>query len=63
MRKQIDKQKIYDYLTTIPQGKVVTYGQLAELYAFGGINAQREKLEADCIVVEGNKVDLNRYGW
>lgn len=24
------KQKVYDYLLTIPKGKVVTYGQLAE---------------------------------
>ncbi len=24
------KQKVYDYLTTIPRGKVVTYGQIAE---------------------------------
>jgi len=24
------KQKIYDYLKTIPKGKVVTYGQIAE---------------------------------
>lgn len=24
------KQKVYDYLLTIPKGKVVTYGQIAE---------------------------------
>lgn len=24
------KQKVYDYLKTIPKGKVVTYGQIAE---------------------------------
>lgn len=24
------KQKVYDYLLTLPQGKVVTYGQIAE---------------------------------
>ena len=25
------KQKVYDYLTTIPHGKVVTYGQIAQM--------------------------------
>ena len=25
----MDKQKVYDFLTTIPKGKVVTYGQIA----------------------------------
>ena len=29
MKKQINKQEIYEYLTTIPKGKVVTYGQIA----------------------------------
>ena len=24
------KQQVYDFLTTIPQGKVVTYGQIAQ---------------------------------
>ena len=24
------KQKVYDFLTTIPRGKVVTYGQIAQ---------------------------------
>ena len=95
------KEKVYDFVKNVPQGKVVTYGQiaeylgnknlartvgnilhenpdgekypcykvvnregrLAEQYAFGGANAQREKLEADGIVVERNKVDLKRYGW
>ena len=30
MSKQIDKQKVYEYLSIIPKGKVVTYGQIAE---------------------------------
>lgn len=30
MRKKNVKQKIYDFLKTIPKGKVVTYGQIAE---------------------------------
>lgn len=27
---RIDKQMVYEYLTKIPKGKVVTYGQIAE---------------------------------
>lgn len=27
------KKKVYDYLRTIPKGKVVTYGQIAEFLA------------------------------
>ena len=30
MRRKIDKQLVYEYLTRIPKGKVVTYGQIAE---------------------------------
>lgn len=94
------KQKVYDYLLTIPAGKVVTYGQIAEYlgdnnlarvvgnilhnnpdeekypcykvvnakgelaehFAFGGREGQKRKLEAEGIVVEGNKVDLRKYG-
>ena len=26
----MDKQAVYDFLTTIPRGKVVTYGQIGE---------------------------------
>ena len=29
MKTKIDKQMVYDYLTAIPKGKVVTYGQIA----------------------------------
>lgn len=95
----MDKQAIYDFLTTIPDGKVVTYGQigehfgnrhyaraignilhenpngtkypcykvvnskgkLAEHYAFGGLEAQRQKLLADGIEVKNNRVDLEKY--
>ena len=95
------KNKVYHYLTTIPTGKVVTYGtfaehlgnknlartvgnilhvnpdgekypcykvvnvkgQLSEQYAFGGIDIQKRKLEAEGIVVVDNKVDLTKYGW
>lgn len=100
-KEKMSKQKVYEYLTTIPKGKVVTYGtiaeyfgnknfartignilhqnpdeekypcykvvnargMLAEQYAFGGIDAQRKKLEAEGIVVVGNTVDLKRYLW
>ena len=30
MSRKIDKQIVYEYLTAIPNGKVVTYGQIAE---------------------------------
>ena len=35
----MDKQAIYDFLTTIPAGKVVTYGQIGEF--FGNIHYAR----------------------
>ena len=95
----MDKQAIYNFLTTIPKGKVVTYGQIALFlgnknlsraignilhqnpdgekypcykvvnakgklscyYAFGGLAAQREKLQQDGIAVENNRVDLSIY--
>ncbi len=98
---KIDKQALYELLRTIPNGKVVTYGTLAELlgnralaravgnalhfnpdgekypcykvvngkgelshaYAFGGLEGQKRRLEADGVVVEKGKVDLKRYGY
>ena len=101
MRNSIDKQAVYEYLRLIPQGKVVTYGQIAEYlgnkklaraignilhvnpdgekypcykvvnakgmlskqYVFGGLEVQRWKLEMDGVVVDGEKVDLQRYQW
>lgn len=91
-------RSIYDFLRTIPKGKVVTYGQLAraigspcaaravgnvlhanpdpdyypcykvvdregrlaEHFALG-IDEQKRRLEADGIVVDGYKVDLEKY--
>ena len=38
-------------------------GKIAENYAFGGATAQRKRLEADGIIVNNNKVDLNVYRW
>ncbi len=35
----MDKQAVYDFLTTIPKGKVVTYGQIGE--ALGSRNYAR----------------------
>lgn len=93
------KEKVYAFLQTIPKGKVVTYGQIAEYlgniklaravgnilhsnpdenkypcyrvvdrngklskqFAFGGIEKQKEKLEADGIAVDHYCVDLNIY--
>lgn len=94
-------KKIYDYLCSIPDGKVVTYGQIAEYlgnknlarhvgnvlhknpnaekypcykavnakgqlscrFAFGGTAGQRRRLEQNGIVVDGIKVDLEKYQW
>lgn len=100
MTGKFDKAQLYELLTTVPQGKVVTYGRLALMlgnknlaravgnalhsnpdgdkypcykvvnsqgqlsaaYAFGGLEAQKRRLEADGIVVEDGKVDLKKYG-
>ena len=101
MSRKIDKQIVYEYLTAIPKGKVVTYGQIAEFlgnknlartvgnilhenpdgdkypcykvvnakgnlaknYAFGGVDCQKIRLEADGVIVKNNKVDLKVYQW
>lgn len=100
MNSSFDKEKLYNLLTRIPKGRVVTYGQLARMlgnkfwaqsvgnalhtnpdgekypcykvvnskgklstaYAFGGLDEQRRRLEAEEIVVVEGKVDLKRYG-
>lgn len=97
----MDTQKVYNLLTTVPKGKVITYGGLAQLlgnkklaravgnalhknpdadkypcykvvnakgelshaYAFGGIEEQTRRLEADGIAVVNGKVDLQQYGF
>lgn len=94
------KEKVYLYLLTVPRGKVVTYGQIADYlgnrklaravgnilhnnpskekypcykvvnskgqlsvnFAFGGIEKQKEKLEAEGIEVVNYRVDLAKYG-
>ena len=95
-------EAICEYLTMIPDGKVVTYGQIARWmgnpglarvvgnllhvnpdplhfpcykvvnhkgrltgrFAFGGINVQKEKLEAEGIEVSDDYVvDLEKYQW
>lgn len=99
--KDNKSELVYEYLTKIPQGKVVTYKQIAQYlgnprlarvvgnilhsnknpdkypcykvvnskgslafrYAYGGINGQKQRLEADGIIVKDNKVDLNIYKW
>ncbi len=93
------KEKVYNYLLTIPKGKVVTYKQIAEYlgnpklsrvvgnilhrnpnekkypcykvvnskgklskkFAFGGIEKQKEKLEAENIEVINYTVALKKY--
>ena len=94
-------KKVYEYLLKIPNGKVVTYGQiaiylgnprlarvvgnilhnnpdenkypcykivnakgrLAPSFAFGGMDKQKEKLQADGIEVKDDMVDLSKYQW
>ena len=38
-------------------------GNLAENYAFGGVDCQKMRLEADGIIVKNNKTDLKVYQW
>lgn len=95
------KQRVLQFLLTIPKGKVVTYGQIAAYlgnkglarvvgnvlhsnpdpdrypcykvvnaqgklaahFGFGGLEAQRRRLEADGIKVDGDRVDLVKFGW
>ena len=37
--------------------------KLAEYYAFGGLDVQKQRLEEDGIVVKDGKVDLKVYKW
>jgi alkylated DNA nucleotide flippase Atl1 len=58
-------KRIYEAVKKIPEGRVATYGQVAELtgaFAFGGSDAQAKLLEADGIEVINGKVDLEKYG-
>ena len=92
---------VYELLLEIPDGRVTTYGRIAQRlgsryyaravgnalhmnpdgdkypcykvvnskgrlsdnYAFGGIEAQKKRLEAEGIEVIDNKVDLKKYGY
>ena len=95
------KEKVYEFLKTVPTGKVVTYGQIArflgnkhlsrvvgnilhknpdpanipchrvvnargevsQAYAFGGEEAQSQRLEAEGVLFSPDgRIDLNRYG-
>ena len=48
----------------IPCHRVVNReGKLAPMYVFGGIDAQKERLENEGVVVDGGKVDLKKYLW
>ena len=101
MKTAFDQQTVYELLRKIPQGRVVTYGEIARAmgnrswarsvgnalhdnpdgerypcykvvnnkgdlshaYAFGGIDEQKRRLEADGVMVHGYKVDLTVYGY
>lgn len=54
-------RRVLELLLTIPKGKVVTYGQIAPAFVFGGIDEQKRRLEADGIEVVDGKVDLEKY--
>ena len=94
-------KEVYELLSEIPEGKVTTYGRIAERlgsryyaqtvgnalhanpdgdkypcykvvnskgrlsanYAFGGIEAQKKRLETDGIEVIDYKVNLKKYGY
>ena len=43
--------------------KAYLEGKLAPMYVFGGIDAQKERLENEGVVVDGDKVDLKKYLW
>lgn len=50
--------------STIPCHRVVNRtGGLSKAFAFGGINCQRELLEKEGIVFQGENVDLKKYIW
>lgn len=51
--------------SSIPCHRVVNrHGRLAAAYAFGGVEEQRLKLEAEGIEVDNtNMVNLNKYLW
>ena len=47
-----------------PCYKVVSaQGKLSAHYAFGGLEAQKRRLEQDGITVTDDQVDLNQYQW
>ena len=47
-----------------PCYKVVSaQGKLSAHYAFGGLEAQKRRLEQDGITVTDDRVDLNQYQW
>lgn len=48
----------------IPCYRVVNrFGEVSEAFAFGGKNEQIALLEAEGIVIENNRVDLDKYQW
>ena len=48
----------------IPCHRVVSScGKLSESFAFGGFEGQRQRLEAEGVIVVGKRVDLAKYLW
>ena len=47
-----------------PCYKVVSaQGKLSQHYAFGGLEAQKRRLQADGIAVTDDRLDLSKYQW
>ena len=65
----MDKQAVYDFLTTIPVGKVVTYGQIGEYFGnrhyaqtVGNIlHANPDGEKYPCYKVVNNKGKLSQH--
>ena len=68
MKKHFDKLKLYELLTEIPPGKVITYGQLAQIlgnknYARAVGNALHQNPDGDkypCYKVVNSKGELSK---
>ena len=68
MKKHFDKLKLYKLLTEIPPGKVITYGQLAQIlgnknYARAVGNALHQNPDGDkypCYKVVNSKGELSK---
>ena len=66
--KTLTVRNVFVIIKTIgekyPCYKVVnSKGELSRAYAFGGIDQQKRRLEAEGITVKNGKVDVKKYGY